>query len=415
MKTRRNIFVLWVLCLVAAGCGSHANDENALALYQQGRTLRAMEKEEEAMRCFIDATHCTTDDEALLGRIYSNIANMCRQADQHELAFRVYTEAMHHFALSSDVLAYGYALNNMAWEQAAMGYKDSALMFVNKAVAVYPHEPLIEKVKESRAAACLFGEEYDSVLYWTNGATDDYMLTLRAQAYSFLQIDDSAAYYAHLLVSRTMDLHALNNLYYILTHNDAEADKETIVERSSARADVQKAIEQRHGRLMQAVQLLQQESEQKKSPKYWLWAVLLVLLTACLVIVAWQVNRKRTLLRAERSSYEQLRWKELTQNILFLRSASNLKQELGWDEYREVCRRMDKLFNGLATRLQAQGLNEQDLRLCMLVLLGMSHKEIADMLNCSVKSIGKQKDITARKLGVSGGQLQDKLEKTVIL
>ena len=173
MKTRRNIFVLWVLCLVAAGCGSHANDENALALYQQGRTLRAMEKEEEAMRCFIDATHCTTDDEALLGRIYSNI----------ELAFRVYTEAMHHFALSSDVLAYGYALNNMAWEQAAMGYKDSALMFVNKAVAVYPHEPLIEKVKESRAAACLFREEYDLVLYWTNRATDDYMLTLRAQAY----------------------------------------------------------------------------------------------------------------------------------------------------------------------------------------------------------------------------------------
>jgi hypothetical protein len=37
------------------------------------------------------------------------------------------------------------------------------------------------------------------------------------------------------------------------------------------------------------------------------------------------------------------------------------------------------------------------------------------MLNCSPKSIGKLKDVTARKLGVSGGQLQDKLQKTAIL
>ena len=105
-------------------------------------------------------------------------------------------------------------------------------------------------MKESRAAACLFTEEYDSVLYWTKDETNDYMLTLRAQAYSFLSIEDSAAYYAHLLISRTTDLFTLNNMYYILTHNDAEADKETIVARSSERADVQKAIELRHGRLM---------------------------------------------------------------------------------------------------------------------------------------------------------------------
>jgi len=41
--------------------------------------------------------------------------------------------------------------------------------------------------------------------------------------------------------------------------------------------------------------------------------------------------------------------------------------------------------------------------------------DIAEMLNCSPKSIGKLKDLTARKLGVSGGQLQEKLLKTAIL
>ena len=412
MRFRLVILVLVVSSGILTGC-KRPND--AQALYEQGKALRAEEKQVEAMQCFLEATHCDSKDEALLGRIYSNIANMCRQADKHELAFRVYTEAMHHFAISGDALAYGYALNNMAWEQAAMGHKDSSLMIVDQALAVYPHEPLIEKVRESRAAACLFAEEYDSVLYWTEGAANDYLLTLRAQAYSYLQIDDSAAYYAHLLLPRTTDQFTLNNLYYILTHNDAEADKETIVALSSARADVQKAIEQRHGRLMQAIQILQEDSAQKRSPKYRLWAVVLVLLTASLGIVAWHVNRKRTLLRAERFNYEQLRRKELTQNVLFLRSANDLRKELGWDEYREVCRRTDKLFNGLASNLHAQGLNEQDIRLCVLVLAGLSHKQIADMLICSAKSIGKLKDLTAKKLGVSGGQLLSKLENIVIL
>ena len=105
----------------------------------------------------------------------------------------------------------------------------------------------------------------------------------------------------------------------------------------------------------------------------------------------------------------------MTGSIQVLLEAPDLRTEVAWNDYSEFCRRTDKLFHGLATTLQAQGLNEQDIRLCVLVLAGMSHKQIAEMLNCSAKSIGKLKDITAHKLGVSGGQLQDKLEKTVIL
>jgi len=414
MKNCKWYIFLFVFLALSVGC--HRADTDARTLYEQGKALREAKKPAEAMQCFIHATHSSTRDEALLGRIYSNIANMCRQANEHALAFRVYTLSADHFAASGDTLAYAYALNNMAWEQATMGHKDSALALVQAALTVYPQDPVIEKVRESRAAACLFAGEYDSVLLHTTPPADDYLLTLRAQAYSYMQMDDSATYYAQQLLSRTTNLFALEDLYYILTHNDAEADRETIVERSSERADIQKAIEQRHGQLMQAIQILQEELAQKKSLTHYLWAVVvLMLMIACLAFVAWRVNSKRTLLRAERSSYEQLRRTELTQNILFLRSASNLRQELAWDEYREICRRTDKLFNGLASRLQAEGLNEQDIRLCVLVLAGMSHKEIADMLNCSVKSIGKLKDLTARKLGVSGGQLQDKLQKTAIL
>ena len=411
---RQKLFIFgWVL--LAGLLSSCSRGRDAQDLYERGKTLREEGRQVEAMQCFIDALHSGTRDEILLGRVYSNMANMCRQANDHPTAYQVYTLSAGHFAASDDTLAYAYALNNMAWEQAAMAHKDSALALVAKAVSAYPQEPLLEKVRESRAAACFFAEEYDSVIVHTAPPANDYLLMLRAQAYSYLQRDDSATYYAQLLLPRTTNLFALDDLYYILTHNDCTADKEAIRALSSERADVQKAIEARHGQLTQAVQLLQQDLNPMSRPKYYLCAVLLVLLTACLGVVAWRINRKRTLLRNERTSYEQLRRKELTQNILYLRSANNLRQELVWDEYREVCRRTDKLFHGLTSTLQAKGLNEQDIRLCILVLLGMSHKEIAEMLNCSAKSIGKLKDLTARKLGVSGGQLHDKLEKTAIL
>ena len=389
-----------------------------MTLYQNGKALREEGKQVEAMQAFIEAAHSGTDDEALLGRVYSNMANMCRQANDHETAYEVYEMSAEHFRKTDDTLAYAYALNNMAWELAAAGKKEEALKLVDSALSLQMSavrlQTLQAKVVETRAAACFFMQEYDSVLSYTSGADNDYLLMLRAQAYSFLQIDDSATYFAQLLLPRTTNLFALDDLYYILTHNDSTADKEVIRALSSERADVQKAIETRHGELAQAVQLLQQDLSKKEQAASWK-AILLGAIGIGLLVWGAVVVHKQRKLHLEKSAYDTSRRNELAQNIQIVRNAENLRQELAWNEYAELCRRTDKLFQGLADSLLAQGLNEQDIRLCVLVLIGLSHKEIAELLNCSPKSIGKLKDLTAHKLGVSGGQLQEKLLKTAIL
>jgi len=141
-----------------------------------------------------------------------------------------------------------------------------------------------------------------------------------------------------------------------------------------------------------------------------LWAIGIGLLVWGAVVIY-----KQRKLRREKSDFEEVRRKELTQNIRQLQEAKDIRQELAWDDFAALCQQIDKRFHGLAETLKAQDLNEQDIRICVLVLIGLSHKEIAEMLNCSPKSIGKLKDLTAKKLGVSGGQLQDKLQKTAIL
>jgi len=389
-----------------------------MTCYQNGKALREEGKQEEAMQAFIEAAHSETEDEALLGRVYSNMANMCRQTNDHETAYEVYEMSAVHFKKTDDSLAYAYALNNMAWEQAVMGKKEKALRLVDSALSLQlsaiSRQTLQAKVMETKAAASLFREEYDSVLYYTKDAENDYLLMLRAQAYSYLQIDDSAMIYAEQLLPRMTNLFYLDDLYYILTHNDTDVDAETLRVLASERADVQNAIKERHGELTKAVQLLKQDlskKEQATSRKVLLlWAIGIGLLVWGAVVIY-----KQRKLRREKSDFEEARRKELTQNLRQLQEAKDIRQELAWDDFAALCQQIDKRFHGLAGILKAQDLNEQDIRICVLVLIGLSHKEIAEMLNCSPKSIGKLKDLTARKLGVSGGQLQDKLQKTAIL
>lgn len=387
---------------------------NPVALYEQGKTLREEGRQVEAMQVFIEAAHSGTDDEVLLGRVWSNMANMCRQANDHSTAFEVYSFSAEHFRKAGDTLAYAYALNNMAWEQAVMGNKEETRTLIDSAVRSYPRPPLTDKIIETKAAACLFRKEYDSVLVYTTPPANDYLLTLRAQACSYLQMDDSATYYAQLLLPRTTNLFALDDLYYILTHNDSSADKETLRSLASLRADTQNAIKERHGELTKAVEILKQDlaPQEKTSP----WKIiLLVVLGFGLLVWAALVANKQHHLHIHKSQFEQTRRFELEQNIRHLQETKDLRQELQWTDFQSFCTQIDKRFNAFAAKLSAQGLNEQDIRICVLVLIGLSHKQIAEMLNCSPKSIGKLKDLTARKLGVSGGQLQDKLYKTAIL
>ena len=407
MKRLTHIWLLALICGISS-CSYHAG-EDAQAWYEQGRELRQADEPEQAMQSFLRAAHSGTEDEALLGRVWSNIANMCRQANEHHKAFQLYAVSAEHFAAANDTLAYAYALNNMAWEQAAMGHKDSAMLLISSAIQSYPRPPLTDKIIESRAAACLFAEEYDSVLFYTASSNNDYLLMLRAQAYSFLQIDDSAAYYARLLLPRTNALTSLDDLYYILSHNDATVDKELVRTLSSKRADVQKAIEARHVKLTQAILLLEQNTEEQDHLALIFIALLVALFGLLLSIWALFVWRKHRLWHIEQTTQLQLRRNELMHTIQLLREAPDLRTEIAWEDFTELCRRIDKLFYGLASSLQEKGLNEQDIRICLLVLLGLSHKEVADMLNCSPKSIGKLKDITARKLSVSGGNLYDRL------
>ena len=83
-------------------------------------------------------------------------------------------------------------------------------------------------------------------------------------------------------------------------------------------------------------------------------------------------------------------------------------------EYGQMCRIADQQFYLFASKLQKEGLKEREIRLCLLVLLNLSHARIADMMFVEENSVGKLKERTAKRLSTSRKNMREKLLKITI-
>ena len=290
-----------MLCVLFVSCAEVLNpDEYAWMCYEQGKALREAGEPVKAMQSFITAAQNAKDSHGLSGRIYSNMANMCRQAERHEMAYDIYTLSAEQFALAYDTLATAYALNNMAWQQAVMGHKDTALLLIDSALAVCPSEAVQSKVNESFAASYLYAEQYDSVLIYARQIADTlYAEMLLAQAYALNGQCDSALLYACRVAERTTNPRYLDDTYYILTHCDSTAGRAEVITLAEKRTDVQRELEQYKSEMAQAVLLLQQ-SREKKTPFPWCILTLIVLV-GCIIILSvyrwFRTNKRRQIKR----------------------------------------------------------------------------------------------------------------------
>ena len=66
---------------------------------------------------------------------------------------------------------------------------------------------------------------------------------------------------------------------------------------------------------------------------------------------------------------------------------------------------------GIADKLDRRGLTEREIRICVLVLIGLSYTEIAAVLYRAESGIGKDKYLIAKRLGVRTKDLQHTLRE----
>lgn len=393
-----HILFLIVLSGVIVACTS----PDAESYYRRGRQLREEGKPVAAMEAFIASTRVPSREYAIKGRSWSNMATMCRMGEQHQSAYALYEQSALQFGAAHDSLAFAYALNNMAWEQAVQGNKDAAVRLVDSALTVCADEAVQRKVTESLAAACLYAEEYDSVLVYTqdNASESVYFAILRAQAYSFLGQSDSAVFYARQVLAETDNGRYLDDVYYMLMHSDI-ADIDSVRCWASTRSDIQGELERNQPEWIEAMLIaekaLEPQPDSANRRKGMLWGGIIIALMGIGAAILLCRRRWRS------DSFDK--------QCLALRHSTRLRDELHWDNYLLFTDACNKRLSGIVDKLTQKGLSEREIRICVLVLIGFSYAEMADILFRAENGIGKDKYVIAKHLGVSAKDLQNKLKE----
>ena len=390
--------ILWLILVV--GCVA-CSSPTAESYYRQGRELREADEPVAAMNAFIAATRVKSREYTFKARSWSNMATMCRIGERHDLAYTLYEKSMEQFALAKDTLAQAYALNNMAWEQAVQGNKDVATSLIDSALRLCADTAVQHKVLESRAAACLYVAEYDSVLFYTHNSplTSLYFDILQAQAYTFLGNNDSALFYAKRVVTQTDNPRYLDDVYYILTYCDSTAQVDEVRALAATRTDIQVDLERNRADWIEAMLLVENALQPtEKSLPWWYWLAWFAIVILILDALTYCIPRRR-------------KANSLEQQCRALRKSPNLREELHWNSYPQFSTVCNERLSSIVTKLEQRGLSEREIRICVLVLIGLSYAQMAEVLYRAESGIGKDKYMIAKRLGVSVKDLQTTLIK----
>ena len=421
-----------------SGVGS--SDSYAHAFYHYGKLLRAKDHPAEAMQAFINATHSRTRDYHILGRVYSNMGDLCHLAGDFQLSYDMFEKSANCFLEDKDTLSYYFLLNDMAYELAEQGKKEETMALLNTIPVI--DEDLSSLTNFTKAELYMKIGHYDSAIYYAHSARISEISSIGAslilaQSYSFLEIEDSAVYYANFIIGHSNSLSSINNALYILSNDDKTKDIDAVRQTSADRSDTQKMIAIQQGKLSQSVLLLEADINRKPDWR-WLYAVMatVLIIGAAIVVYVYRKHKKHDLLaqkisdltlksNAVQANHEKLvnryesqhqrREEETLHRCALLRECPQIAVELKWSDFDAACSIIDSHFYLLATKLRQKAvLNETEIRLCILVLIGLNRIQIANTMPYALNSIGKLKDQTAKKLGRTGKNLRDFLIKMVV-
>ena len=412
------------------------SDTYAHACYHYGKLLRAKDDPVSAMQAFINATHSRTRDYHILGRVYSNMGDICHLASEFPLAYDMFERSGDMYLRNRDTLLYYYDLNNMAYELAEQRKKEETLAMLFRIAKTCTDNDVLDKLLETKARLYLNCKQYDSTLYYAKqllrkDTCYSSAILLAAQAYSFAGNGDSASLYAKMVLALSNKLYETNNALYILTQDDKTKDIDGVRKASAKRADSQKLIEKHRSKVSQAVQLLEQDLA-RTPDKRWLYAIIatIVIIATGLLIYIRRKHRQHQLLSQqiddlkheteyiqekheqivqEHKDYTDTLIAQIEQNCIIFSQTEDFPNNICWKDFRATSKIINDNFGMIVLKLQnIYHLQEKEIRLCILVLLGKYNgKRLAKLLFYAESGVRNFKSRVANKLGTNSAELHN--------
>ena len=269
----------------------HPSSSFTHACYHYGKLLRAKDNPVEAMQAFINATHSRTHDFHILGRVYSNMGDLCHLAGDFQLSYDMFEKSANCFLEDKDTLSYYFLLNDMAYELAEQGKKES-FSLINRVDSICKNQDLLAKLLETKAVFYRETGQYDSTIFYADksyelGNLDNAILLLKAQAYDNLGKKDSAIRYAQIIMDcPSASFQNRFNALYIVKHCDSTLCVEEIEGLYSQREDIRYyEYEPLREKWVLSTQLLQQDLTRKPDWQWLYTMIATVLIIGAAIVV----------------------------------------------------------------------------------------------------------------------------------
>ena len=361
------------------------------------------------MQVFINATHSHTRDYHILGRVYSNMGSICHLAGDFPLSYDMFERSADMFLQVGDSIAYYYALNDMALELAEQGRKEETALLLRSIEGCCLDQGVIIKLLETKAEMYYKVQEYDSAIFCINKLTDmGYTLPsgmlIKAQAFSYLVEKDSALYYARKVADTSHSINDLYNALYILSYDDTTLVGDEILRVTSQRDDLHTyEIDVQKTEHSKALQILEQDLHRKLNLN-WLYAIIATIFAIGTFIgfyvfrkrnqhklLSQQVDDLKNIRNVVKHEHEQIvqEHTEFQNHLLsqiedtcgIFYQSLHLHKDLCWSDYNQMCKIVNQQFFFFAQKLQySHLLSEREIRLCVLVLIGITNsKQLADI------------------------------------
>ena len=393
-----------------------AKEELTKMYYLMGRNLDDYYHNfSDAADFYIKADRMKTKDWVLRGRINSCMGFICKQDSSFAEALEFYLRANEAFEKSGDEKRIANGLVSIA-EQYVYLHEYAKVDSVLSLAATYKIDSAYyARMVDVRALALFNQQLYDSALVCLLSIKDcerpidakcfSYMKIMRSYN-KLLNFSKSIDYAKYIIFHAKNPNHRLNAYYHLIDYATIHNDMALLSTCSHARDDENRIVRQYAESYAQASDKLKIYLE-NPHPHRRLY-IIIVCSALVVVVLFWiiyvLIKRHRCVL-VKRDKENQDR-----RDLFARRIYDHSVYFTSWQDYKKLRELANSHFNDMCYQLEdTYHLSEQEIKICLMVLLEYTNKQMAEILLVQPNTISKAKNKIAKQLNTSSAELRTSL------
>ena len=392
-----------------------AKQDLAQAYYFMGRNFYYANDFSTAADYYILCDRLNLKDPLYKGRINSCMGYLCKQDSSFAEALEFYERANNAFEKTGDKRRVANGLVSIAEQFVCLREYSKADSILQIASRYNIDSAYYARMVDVRALALFNQQLYDSALVYLL-SIENYPRNIEARCYSYLHtmriyeitnhLFKTNKYAEYIIAHSTNSNHRSNAYYYLMVLGDKNNDISRLSIYSHAREDENRIVRQYAESYAQASDKLKIYLE-NPYPHRRLYIIIVcsALVVILLFGIIYGLIKRHRCVSVKRDKEKQDRC-----DLLARRIYDHSVYFTSWQDYKKLRELANSHFNNMFYRLEdTYHLSEQELKICLMILLEYTNKQMAEILFVQPNTISKAKNKIAKQLNTSSAQLRASL------